>query len=160
MAPPDQQFILTDGSDVICSQSRDLKNLAPCNREEADTRIMVHIADAYKQGYTKILVRTVDTDVVVIAVALLEHINLEELWVACGVGKYFRYVPVHEIAASLGLHMSLALPLFHTFTGCYRVSQFHHIGKKTAWKTWNPHEKFTDVFLRLAGAPQDLSKRT
>ena len=105
MAPQDQQFILTDGSDVICSQSRDLKNLAPCNHEEADTRIMVHIADAYKQGYTKILVRTVDTDVVVIAVALLEHINLEELWVECGVGKYFRYV--YQC-------MRLLLPLVHT----------------------------------------------
>ena len=48
--------------------------------------------------------------------------------------------------------------MFHAFTGCDTVSQFHHIGKKTAWKTWKPHEKFTDVFLRLAGAPQDLSK--
>ena len=158
VAPSEQQLILTEGSDVICSQSRNLKNLAPCNHEEADTRIMLHIADAYKQGYTKILVRTVDTDVVVIAISLLAHINLEELWVACEVGKYFRYVPVHEIATSLGPHKSLALPLFHAFTGCDTVSQFHHIGKKTAWKTWNNHEKFTDVFLKLADAPQELTE--
>ena len=72
---------------------------------------------------------------------------------AGGVGKY---VPVHEIAASLGSHKSRALPFFHAFTGCDRVSQFQHIGKKTAWKTWNNHERFTDVFLRLADAPQEL----
>ena len=91
-----------------------------------------------------------------ITVSLLVHINLEKLWVACGVVKYSRYVPVHEIAASLGPHKSLALPLFHAFTGCDTVSQFHHKGKKTALKTWNTHEKFRDVFLRLADAPQEL----
>ena len=77
---------------------------------------------------------------------------------ACGVGKYFRYVPVHEIYASLGPHKSLALPFFHAFTGCDTVSQFHRIGKKTAWETWNTHEKFTAVFLRLAAAPQELTE--
>ena len=37
-----------------------------CNHEEADTRIVVHIAHALEQGEKTIYVRTVDTDVVVI----------------------------------------------------------------------------------------------
>ena len=41
-----------------------------CNHEEADTRIMVHIRHALEQGAETVLVRTVDTDVVVILVGL------------------------------------------------------------------------------------------
>ena len=37
-----------------------------CNHEEADTRIVVHVLHALKQGEQTICVRTVDTDVVVI----------------------------------------------------------------------------------------------
>ena len=44
---------------------RSVDGLAPCNHEEADTRIIVHIADAVSRGYDQIIVRTVDTDVVV-----------------------------------------------------------------------------------------------
>ena len=39
-----------------------------CNREEADTRIVVHVMHALQQGEKTIPVRTVDTDVVVILV--------------------------------------------------------------------------------------------
>ncbi|KAG1676399.1 Thymidine phosphorylase [Nymphon striatum] len=37
-----------------------------CDHEEADTRILVHILDALKNGTKSIFVRTVDTDVIVI----------------------------------------------------------------------------------------------
>ena len=40
-----------------------------CDHEEADTRIVVHIADALKKGLSTFLVRTVDTDVIVILIA-------------------------------------------------------------------------------------------
>ena len=42
-----------------------MNSIAPCNHEEADTRMMVHVNDAVMQGFNKILIRTVDTDVVV-----------------------------------------------------------------------------------------------
>lgn len=40
-------------------------NITPCNHEEADSRIFVHAADCAKQGISKILVSSVDSDVVV-----------------------------------------------------------------------------------------------
>jgi len=44
----------------------------------------------------KLCVRTVDTDVVVIAVAMFEKINVDELWLSFGKGSHFCYIPVHE----------------------------------------------------------------
>ena len=40
-----------------------------CNHEEADTRILVHVKDALAKRGGSVLVRTVDTDVLVILIA-------------------------------------------------------------------------------------------
>lgn len=71
---------MTDGP-VLSNSTRDKQALEPCNHEEADTRIMVHIGDAVAQGHTKVMVRTVDTDVVVLAISCVSQLpQLEELW--------------------------------------------------------------------------------
>ena len=107
-----KELVMTDGQGVICLPTRDTHNLAPCNHEEADTRMMVHIVDSVSQGYDKILVRTVDTDVVVLTVAMCQKLHISEICVAFGTGKCMRYVAVHEIARSLGPEKSLALRVF------------------------------------------------
>ena len=57
-------------------------------------------------GYNCIMIRTIDTDVLVLAISIYNTIQVNKLWVAFGVGKHFRYLPVHDIA------------LFHSLTGC------------------------------------------
>lgn len=64
--PTDKQVISTLLENVLCRQERDIEGLAPCSHEEADSRMMVHVADAAKQ-YNAIAIRTVDSDVVVLA---------------------------------------------------------------------------------------------
>lgn len=98
-----KEFYTTDGPTVLSNSARDKSALEPCNHEEADTRIMVHIGDAAAQGHTKIMVRTVDTDVVVLAISCVSQLpQLEELWVHIGTGKNHQFLPCHAIAASLG----------------------------------------------------------
>jgi len=48
------------------------------------------------------MICTVDTDVVVIAVAKFWQIGLEELWVAFGTGKNYRCIAVQQIVSSIG----------------------------------------------------------
>jgi len=48
--------------------------------EEVDTRIILHPADAVSKGFQKILLHTVDTDVVVLAVAAATRLDIQELW--------------------------------------------------------------------------------
>ncbi len=101
--------VSTYGKDVLCNRFKDTEKLAPCSHEEADTRIFVHMADALDESLRTILIRTVDTDVVVLAVAAVVQTEVTELWIAFGTGSNFRYIPVHSIAAALGPDKSLAL---------------------------------------------------
>ena len=70
---------------------------------------MLHAAHA---AYKKILIRTVDTDVVVLAVALTGTLKEEiEVWVPFSTGKSFRVLAGHEIAWALGHEKAQALPI-------------------------------------------------
>ena len=151
-----KEIVTTSGSDVLCIPTQDTSCLTPCDHEEADTRIIVHLADAVNKGYKKILVRTVDTDVVVLAVAAAAKVDIEELWIAFGTAKSFRHIPAHEIAKSLGPSKSIALPMFHAYTGCDMVSSFGTKGKKTAWTTWTNYEDLTPTLLTLSAGPAHI----
>ena len=152
-----KQIITTNGSDVVCIPPQDISNLAPSNHEEADTRMVLHLADAAKNGYNKILLRTIDTDVVVLSVAAFAKLEIQELWIAFGTGKNFRYIPIHEIAASLDPAKSQALPIFHAYTGCDTVSSFATKGKKSAWDTWKVYDEITATFLALSAGPSNIT---
>ena len=66
-----------------------------------------------------LLIWTVDTDVVVLAVSVTHSLGSEcELWLAFGTGKYFCYLLAHIITNALGLEKSRALSMFHALTGC------------------------------------------
>ena len=58
--------VLVNTSD---SQSvADFDTIMPCNHQEADSRIFLHLPHAAQQGHSKAFIRTVDSDVVIIAV--------------------------------------------------------------------------------------------
>ena len=120
----DKQVITTHNTDVLCTNRQDVSGLTPCSHEEADTHILLHIEDAVLHGNTRVSIRTVDTDVIVLAVASAQSFNLSELWIAFSTGKTFRFLACHETDRALGSHRCIALPLFHAFTGCDTVSFF------------------------------------
>ena len=97
-----KQVISTHHVNVIFKNRQDTSSLAPCMHEEADTRIFLHLEDAVCSMDTTVSIRTVDTDVVVLAVASAQRLDLAELWIAFGVGKNFQFFAAHEIAKVLG----------------------------------------------------------
>ena len=59
--------VSTRGESVVCNQMIDKSNIEPCKQEEADTRMFLHVYDAViNNGAKTSIIRTVDTDVVVI----------------------------------------------------------------------------------------------
>ena len=102
-------------------------------------------------------VYTVDTDVVVVAVAAAAKLDIQELWVAFGTAKKCRYIPVHDISLPLGPDKSQALPVFHAYTGCDTVSSFNTQGKKTAWDIWKVFEEVTTIFLALSTGSTEVT---
>jgi len=149
-----KQIVTTLGDDVICSPPDDgiTAAMSPCTREEADTRMLLHTANAVRQGCQKIVLQTVDTDVVVLSVAAITKLHLLRLWVAFGTGQYFKYIPANEIAASIGPERAMALPMFYAYTGCNTVSR----GKKLSWQTWNAFDDVTVTFCILDDTPGQI----
>src|SRR6218665_2176239 len=128
-------ILSTAGGSVLSCPTICTDSLSPCSHEEADTRMLLHAADAAKT-LKHVMIRTVDTDVVVLAVAFFEQLHLDTLWIAFGLGKNFHYIAAHDIAVALGTKRSSALPVFHALTGCDTVSSFYGRGKSTTFDTW------------------------
>ena len=86
-----KELVVTDGDEVLCVPHQlDAHLIAPCSHEEADSRMMLHVVHAAQQGHHQMLVRTVDTDVVVLAVMVAETLLAnDEIWIAFGAGKNF-----------------------------------------------------------------------
>ena len=94
---------------------------------------MVHILLAIQQGAKKIIVQTVDMDVLVILIGqffyLQQLCSLIDIWIAFGVGKNYCFYSIYHIALDLGERTSIALPMFRVFTG-YDTTSFYRKGKK------------------------------
>jgi hypothetical protein len=129
-----------------------------CTHEEADTRVVVHIIHAIQAEEAKtILVRTVDTDVLVILVGQIHNLKVIQpeldLWLAFGMGRNFRFISVNSICDVLGEPRSTSLPVFHALTGCDTTSCFFGKGKKSAWQAWEIFPEVTPTFEMLAKTP-------
>ena len=80
---PGKILVSTCGDSVISlSTEADLNNISGSTHEEC---------------HKKIIIRTADTDVVVLAISVVEEIKVEELRIAFGTGKHFRYIATHAI---------------------------------------------------------------
>jgi len=101
-------------------------------------------------GHDKVSARTVDTDIVVLAISFFAQLNVSELWIHFGVGRSARFISIHEVSASLGPTKCSVLPTFHALTGCDTTSAFNGRGKKTAWLTWEAYPLLTQALHSLS----------
>ena len=94
------------------------------------------------------MIRTVDTDVLNLALSLFKQLELKKLWMDFGSGMQRCFLPIHEMildpAKVAGLRFFMAL------TGCDQVSFFAHVSKATAWKVWNLFPEINEVFAILS----------
>ena len=158
MKPVNKTVVFTLGSEVLCSPEQDTSGLESCNHEEADTRIFLHMQDGIeRQGLNRVVIHTVDTDVVVLRISAVSQRDALKLFIAFGTQKNFRYINVNDLAIFLGDEKSKVLPTFHAFTGCDTISFFAGRGKKSAVDTWSVYESLTSVLSNLAQDPDVLS---
>ena len=129
----------------------DVTLLAPTNHEEADTRVFLHTNDMSQKGFASVMIRTVDTDVLNLALSFCKKLQLEKLWVDFGTGKQRCFLPVHEMV--LNPAKVDGLPFFMAVTGCDQVEFFCHVSKTTAWKVWTLFPEADAVFAKLSDRP-------
>ena len=99
-----------------------------CNHEEADTRMLIHLQDALENGANTCLVRTVDTDVIVIIVEKVHYLREQhpaaDMWIAFGTGRNFRYLHINAICNALGREKAIALPIFTQLLAVIQLLNF------------------------------------
>ena len=130
-----------------------------CNHPEADTRIVLHVADAVRHGHTSVLVVSIDTDVTVLLLAYLGELmsaGLTELYVRIGKGATVQVIDLVKVRASIGEPYAHALLGFHAFTGCDWVSGIVGYGKKSALKQFLSADPTPFSALRHVTDPEDL----
>ena len=71
-----KQLVITVGESILSKPLlNDVDLISPCTHKEADTHMLLHLHHATFHGYDKVLVRTVDTDVVVLAVSVVQYLG-------------------------------------------------------------------------------------
>ena len=128
---PSKLVCLTQRENVLCNNNIDRSGLRPCNHEETDTWIFVHVKHAAVHELKTSLVISTDTYVVVLAISMFEKLEKDRLWIAFGKVKDLRWIPIHGVSISLGLR-ALGVIFVHAFIGCHRVLVFRGKGKRTA----------------------------
>ena len=147
-----KEIYATDGSGVLCSPAG-----TPCpmftrgGRHSSTSACgrccILHVADAVQKGCKKVTIRTVDTDVVVLALGSFSKIAPDQLWVAFGV----------RMVSTRNPTQCLTLPVY-TFTGCDTASAFAGRGKKTACVTWKSFPEETVAFNELLCMTSEVSE--
>ena len=141
---------------VLSNQPTNLAALSPCHQEEADTGMMLHLHHAAEQGHTKAYLRTVDTDVVILAIYHFQELDLTELWAGSGSDKTFKEIPIHHICQQLGSQRCQALLFFHAYMGCDVTSALFGMGITTGWNAWANFPEVTETFIAITQDPTSL----
>ena len=107
---------------------------------------------------SRLFVRTVDTDVLVILIGLFHDMIASypsaAIWIGLGMRKYFQYISLNSACAFLGPKTSRALPMFHSFTGCDTTSCFFagvrspHGKHGSHFLTWQRHLSSWKITMR------------
>lgn len=96
--------------------------------EEADTRLVLHMLREYQVHHQRsILVKSVDTDVVVLLIYYYDRFVPEQdllVLVELGHGNKTRIISVTKIAKSLKDKVCRNLPFLHALTRCDTINSF------------------------------------
>jgi len=122
-----------DSGKVASNVSSDLSPLS-AHHEEADTRIVLHGADAVRRGYELMIVCCTDTDVLLLLCVFRNYMS-KEVWMKAGTKKRPKMIRIHDIRLDEDIRHGLLA--FHALTGCDRNHQ--EVGMESFCKSTTPH---------------------
>ena len=164
-----KHLVATYKTTVLCSspvETVDLHNevsITSCQSEEADQRIIRHALHCILEQYKKVVVRTVDTDVLILLISYVGQFyeKCSNIWIYANImNSSCQYYDIIAAVDALGSETCVALPFQYAFTGCDIVSSFFSKGKCKAWDLWQQSEikdELTSLFVQLGNKPANVS---
>jgi hypothetical protein len=126
--------------------------------EEADSRMFYHLD--YISAPSKVVIRTSDTDCLVIALAFKHLYNpLLEIWLEVGTqsNNSQRYININSLHAQLGESLCKSLLVYHALTGCDYTASFSRKGKVRPLKILEKDENLQTIFFQM-GNQEELTE--
>ena len=118
------------------------------DQEETDSRVILYLHQAVKWGYKSSVVRTPDTDILVILLHHAKMINLT-VYLDHGSGVHRKLINVSELAESLGPDYCSTLLGYYVFSGEDCTSAFKGKGKVIPLKKLQKNIKYHEAFGKL-----------
>ena len=115
---------------------------------ETDTRVVLYLHHAATLGYKDAVVRTPDTDILVILLYRAHKIKLT-VNLDTGSEKHRQLINISELAESLGEDYSGTLLGFYVFSGEDCTSAFKRKGKVRPLKKLEKNPKYHSAFRKL-----------
>ena len=103
-------FLCVVDNEVVVEEIQELE----CDHEEADTRMILHAKQA-STNYSNILIKSPDTDVMLLSISLAQE-EVGSVYFVTGTGSCSRISNVSSLANKLGTTFSNALLGLHVFT--------------------------------------------
>ena len=97
---------------------------------------MRHTLNLINNDYKNILVRSIDTDVLVLLISYTGQVELNDIEIHAYLINSDRYYNIKQIIRELTSDIFLTLPFFYAFTGCDTVSSFYGKGMCKAYDVW------------------------
>lgn len=139
--------ILVINGRVVCEEIDELR----CSHEEADTRMLLHAKHAAENGEATVIIRSPDTDVIMLACHFQERIPATLLVLKQTKSRTF-FLDIPSMVEKVGSSMCDALPGFHAFTGCDFTSAFVGKGKKGPFRICLTDRKYCEAMAQLGGS--------
>ncbi|KAJ8321079.1 hypothetical protein KUTeg_002666 [Tegillarca granosa] len=128
-----------DNFTLYKSEKCEIPHLSCLDHEEADTRIVAHLAYCVENlDHTRAVIHATDTDIIILCMYHLTRLStLRELWVQ----KFDKYIAMHNLVEKLcekyecsARELSSSLLVAYVLSGCDTVSYPFRKGKKLAAK--------------------------
>ena len=91
----DSLVISTLWESMVSNKPIDSTILSPCNHEEADTRIFLHVK--HISSYS-----TEERRICICAISVFDQLGCTELWIEFGIGSSKLWLPIHHYVSVLG----------------------------------------------------------
>ena len=124
---------------IVCYNRLIVLSGAAPSLEEADNRLLLHVKEAVMKGRANVIVRTVDSDIIVILLGFMDkflEINPgTSIVVDYGVTNR-RLININDSYRNLSDSISQAVMVFHALSGCDSRASFFKKNKKHMYKCW------------------------
>ena len=148
-------FIISN-SEAVLSET----DINQCSSEDADLRIVHHVINLGKKGYTNVRVKKVDSDGVIL---YLPHVDIamsngiESFLIVCG--PKGKKIDIIDNFNKFSVRVCKGLAFFHAFIGCNTVSSFYKIEKAKFWtvslaKVKAGDTALSNIFKKFSDSPR------